>query len=126
MTKSLILIAEDEPNIALSLSFILEKAGYEIDTVTDGSQVENKANATRPDALILDIMLPNKSGFDVLRGIRTNSAIKDMPILILSARGQENDRARAKELGANDYLIKPFSNQELVRRMDELIKSSHA
>ncbi len=121
MHKPQILLAEDEPSISLSLSFILERAGFDVETTADGSQVENKAHAIRPDALILDIMLPNKSGFDVLRGIRQNKSTQSMPVLMLSARGQETDLERARELGANDYLTKPYSNQEVVDRVKKLI-----
>ncbi len=121
MTKRQILLAEDEPNIAYSLNFILEKAGFEVETTGDGNQVESKAHAMRPDLVILDIMLPNKSGFDVLGGIRANKTTQSIPVLMLSARGQESDLERARALGANDYLTKPYSNAELVERVKSLI-----
>ncbi len=98
LTKPQILLAEDEPNIAYSLNFILEKAGFDVETTADGLQVESKAHAMRPDLLILDIMLPNKSGFDVLGGIRANKTTKSLPVLMLSARGLESDVERARAL----------------------------
>ncbi len=118
--KPCVLLAEDEPNIVLSLKFILERAGFEVDTVSDGSKVESKTHATHPDVLILDIMLPNKSGFDVLKGIRANKSTQNIPVLILSARGREQDVERAKSLGANDYLAKPYSNAAVVARVKAL------
>ncbi len=125
-TAPLILLAEDEPNIAFSLSFILERAGFLVETSTDGDQVEKKAHAIRPDLLILDIMLPNKSGFDVLRGIRSNKTTQNLPVLMLSARGQSADMERARNLGANDYLTKPYSNAELVERVKTLLEAKDA
>lgn len=119
--KPQVLLAEDEPNIAMSLSFILERSGIDVVTTADGSQVESMAHAIRPDLLILDIMLPNKSGFDVLRGIRANKSTQALPVLVLSARGQNMDIERARELGANDYLTKPYSNQEVVERVKSLL-----
>ncbi len=118
-----ILLAEDEPNIAYSLSFILERAGFQVELTSDGAQVEGKAHAMRPDLLILDIMLPNKSGFDVLRGLRSNKSTQDLPVLVISARGQKDDLDRAKAYGANDYITKPYSNSELVDRAKALLKS---
>lgn len=121
MAKKHILIAEDEPNIGFSLSYILERAGYEIDLTADGDQVEAKANAIRPDLIILDIMLPNKSGFDILEGLRASKATKDTPVLVLSARGRADDRARAITIGADEFIAKPYANDALVAQVRKML-----
>ncbi len=119
--KPIVLLAEDEPNITFSLSFILERAGFEVQTTSDGAQVESQARSMLPDVLILDLMLPNKSGFDVLRDIRKSKETAHIPILVLSAKAQERDLQRAKDNGANQYMTKPFSNAEVVKTVQELV-----
>lgn len=119
--KPLVLLAEDEPNIAFSLGFVLERGGFEVESTSDGSQVESKARSIRPEVIILDLMLPNKSGFDILRDLKTNRTTAHIPVLVLSARGQASDFRRAKENGANHYLTKPFSNAEVVKSVNALL-----
>ena len=122
--KPMILLAEDEPNIVFSLSYVLERAGFEIEVCTDGAQVENKVRATFPNLIILDLMLPNKSGFEIMSDLKSQKRTSNIPILVLSARGQESDMTRAKELGANQYLTKPFSNAEVIKISKELLNIS--
>lgn len=119
--KPQILLAEDEPNIAFSLQFILEKGGFEVAHTVDGAQVLQMINAIRPELIILDIMLPNKSGFEILEEIRTSTRFRNIPVLILSARGQSSDFEKAAKLGADDYITKPYSNNDVVEKARELI-----
>lgn len=119
--KKTILLVEDEPNIAFSLRFILERAGYIVDHAADGPMAETRANSIRPDLIILDIMLPNTSGFEVLESLRAKTATRETAVIMLTARGQATDRERAKELGANKYMTKPFSNADILASVEELI-----
>lgn len=116
-----ILIAEDEPFIVESLAFLLKREGYEVDSVSDGAEVIKSLHLTGPDLLILDIMLPSTNGFDILSQIRATPSLADLPILALTAKGQEADRQRMINLGANRFMTKPFSNKELVESVAVLL-----
>lgn len=117
---SRILIVEDEPNIVESLSFILERAGFEVQTATDGEQALRYLSHGIYDAMILDIMLPGMNGFDLLRRIRADARLSRLPVIVLTARGQEKDRRMAESAGASSFITKPFSNEELVRQVERL------
>lgn len=116
-----ILIAEDEPSILESLDFILRRAGWSIDSATDGEAVLEKVRRSRPRVLVLDVMLPKRSGFDVLKQLRSNVETKDLPVLILTAKGQQQDRRIAEELGADGFVTKPYSNAEVVGAVRQLL-----
>ena len=116
-----ILVAEDEPNIVLSLEFLLKGAGYEVAIARDGSEALNLTDTLRPDLIVLDIMLPSVNGFEVCRQIRGNSKTKDTRILILTARGRESEVEKGMAAGANAYLTKPFATKELVKAVAELV-----
>ena len=109
-----ILIAEDEPSILESLDFILRRAGWSISSVTDGDAVLDAIRRLRPRMVVLDVMLPKRSGFDVLKQIRANVELSAMPVLILTAKGQQQDRRTAEELGADGFVTKPYANAEVV------------
>lgn len=109
-----ILIAEDEPSILESLDFILRRAGWSISSVTDGDAVLDAIRRLRPRMVVLDVMLPKRSGFDVLKQIRANVELRAMPVLILTAKGQQQDRRTAEELGADGFVTKPYANAEVV------------
>lgn len=109
-----VLIAEDEANIAESLSFILERAGCSVSHAADGESALAMVRSDKPDVLVLDVMLPSLNGFDVLKTIRTDETIGNLPILMLTAKGQAQDRQTADKLGANAFVTKPFSNAEIV------------
>lgn len=118
MTKR-ILIVEDEPNIIESLSFLLERAGFEIDSEQNGALAMERIAASGPDLVILDVMLPNRSGFDILRDI---DKLDDGPrVLMLTAKGQARDRQTAEEIGVTRFMTKPFSNSEIVAAVQELL-----
>ena len=115
-----ILIAEDEPSILESLEFILQRAGFEIDTVTDGAEALGRLRRHSYSGLILDIMLPGMNGFDVLRAVRADKTLAGLPVIVLTAKGQANDRRAAEAIGATAFITKPFSNAEIVERVSEL------
>ena len=116
-----ILIAEDEPSILESLDFILRRAGYSIGAVTDGDAVVDAVRRLSPRLLVLDVMLPKRSGFDVLKQIRANLELRAMPVLILTAKGQQQDRRTAEELGADGFVTKPYANADVVGAVRKLL-----
>ncbi len=116
-----ILIAEDEPYIVESLTFLLRREGYEVASVTDGPAVLEAVRRTKPNVLILDVMIPEMNGFDVLRQIRHTPETEGLPVLVLTAKGQDTDRRRMFDLGADDFVTKPFSNTDLVERVAALL-----
>jgi two-component system alkaline phosphatase synthesis response regulator PhoP len=116
-----ILIAEDEPNIVISLEFLLKEAGYEVAIARDGSQAVNLADELRPDLIVLDVMLPALNGFDVCRRIRDSRQGKDTKVLMLTARGRDGEVAKGMAAGADAYLTKPFATRELVKVVADLL-----
>ena len=116
-----ILIAEDEPSILESLDFILRRAGWSIESVTDGDAVLEQVRRLQPRMLVLDVMLPKRSGFDVLRQLRADIQTQTLPVLILTAKGQQQDRRIAEELGADSFVTKPYANAEVVGAVRELL-----
>ncbi len=116
-----VLIAEDEPSILESLDFILRRAGWIIDSVTDGDAVLDHVRKSPPRVLVLDVMLPKRSGFDVLKQLRSEAETRDLPVLILTAKGQQQDRRIAEELGADGFVTKPYSNAEVVGAVRQLL-----
>lgn len=121
-----ILIVEDEPSILDSLDFILKRAGWNISAVTDGDAAIAAVSELRPKVLVLDVMLPKKSGFEVLKHLRAQPTSKDLPILMLTAKGQQQDRRIAEELGANGFVTKPYSNSEVVDAVRQLMEQAAA
>jgi two-component system response regulator VicR len=109
-----ILVVDDEKSIADIIKFNLEKEGYYVDTAYDGEEGITKVDKYKPDLIILDVMMPKKDGFEVLKEIRMNSNI---PVLMLTAKEEEFDKVLGLELGADDYITKPFSMRELVARV---------
>ena len=116
-----ILIAEDEPSILESLDFILRRAGWSIGAVTDGDSVLDAVRRLRPRMVVLDVMLPKRSGFDVLKQIRGNTELAAMPVLILTAKGQQQDRRTAEDLGADGFVTKPYANADVVGAVRALL-----
>ncbi len=108
-----VLLIEDEPNIIEAISFILSRDGWTVHTHEDGETAMEKVRSTPPDMIILDVMLPGRSGFDILRDIRADDATSALPVMMLTARGQNKDREQAERLGANHFMTKPFSNQDV-------------
>lgn len=124
MTKT-VMLAEDEPNIVESLTFLLERAGFEISVATNGRIALESALEDQPDVLVLDLMLPELDGYEVLRQLRANPKGEKLPVLMLTAKGQRIDRETALECGANLFMTKPFANAELVAAVEELSETNH-
>lgn len=109
-----VLLIEDEPNIIEAISFILSRDGWEVKTHSNGHDAMDVVRARSPDVIILDVMLPGKSGFDILQEIRADEVLAQIPVLMLTARGQLKDRELAERIGATRYMTKPFSNAEVL------------
>jgi two-component system, OmpR family, phosphate regulon response regulator PhoB len=118
----LVLIVEDETALVELLRYNLEKEGFRVGVANDGEEALNAINDTKPDLVLLDWMLPLVSGLEVLRQIRRKAQWRDLPVIMLTARGEESDRVRGLEVGADDYLAKPFSPGELIARIRALLR----
>lgn len=112
--KPTILVADDEPSIVLSLQVLLQKAGYEVRIARNGEEAIQSVAESRPDLILLDAMMPKRDGFDVCQSLRADPALKDLPILMLTARSRDVERQKGMALGATDYITKPFSTRDLV------------
>lgn len=120
-----ILVADDEPNQLELLTFNLMQANYEVIRAEDGQQALDMIEEHRPDLVIIDWMMPQMSGIDVCRTLRARSETKHLPIIILSARGEEGDRTLGLDIGADDYISKPFSPREMISRVRALLRRAH-
>jgi two-component system, OmpR family, alkaline phosphatase synthesis response regulator PhoP len=118
-----VLVADDDSNLLNVVAFVLRQEGYEVVTARDGDEAVQMAQECGPSALVLDLMMPRRSGFDVCQAIRSYS---NLPILMLTARDSEGDKVKGFELGADDYLTKPFSTRELVARVKALLRRAGA
>lgn len=121
MTASKVLIAEDEPHIVESLSFLLSREGFEVWSESDGEAAFTRVAADRPDVMILDVMLPRMNGFEVLRRVREDPGLQKLPVILLTAKGQHQDRRRADEAGADAFITKPFANRDVVEQVRALL-----
>src|SRR5262249_31271301 len=110
----LVMVIEDEKEIRDLVRYNLERAGFRVATAADGEAGLERAFAARPDAVVLDLMLPGRSGLEILRELRGEPATRDVPVVLLTARGAEMDKLLGFEHGADDYITKPFSTRELV------------
>lgn len=116
-----ILVAEDERNLVEALSFLMQRAGYEVHVARDGPTTVEMARRLAPDLVLLDIMLPGFDGFDVVEALRRGGGSKKPRIVMLTAKGHERDRRKALQLGVDDYVTKPFSNRDVVERVRSLL-----
>jgi DNA-binding response OmpR family regulator len=117
-----ILIADDEPNILLSLEFLMKREGYDVVVVQDGEKAFEAIVRDRPDLVLLDVMMPIKSGFEVCQQVRATDGISHIPILMLTAKGRDTDIAKGMAMGATAYLTKPFSTREMAQKVRELLE----
>jgi len=117
-----VLLIEDEPNIIEAVSFILSRDGWNVKTHSNGHDALEAVRNRQPDLIILDVMLPGKSGFDILQEIRADSELTKTPVLMLTARGQEKDRDMAEKAGASRYMTKPFSNAEVLEVVRSMVE----
>ncbi len=120
MAEKRVLLIEDEPNIIEAIRFILSRDGWRVDTHSDGQTAIDAIRKRAPDLIILDVMLPNRSGYDILHDLRDSSDTRTVPVLMLTARGQKKDRELAERLGASRFMTKPFSNGEILSTVREL------
>ena len=116
-----ILVVDDEPNIVLSLEFLMKQAGFQVRTASDGEAALAAIAAELPDLMLLDVMMPRKNGYEVCQAVRANPDWKGIRIIMLTAKGREVEREKGMALGADDYITKPFSTQEVVDRVRELL-----
>ncbi len=117
-----ILVVEDEAALSLLLTYNLESEGYLVARAERGDDAEVMLSETRPDLVILDWMLPGVSGFELCRRMRAREATRDLPVIMLTARGEESERVRGLSIGADDYVVKPFSVPELMARVRSLLR----
>ena len=116
-----ILIVDDEPNIVISLEYLLKKEGFEVKVATDGDAALLQAAEFRPHLMLLDVMMPKKSGFEVCESLRADPAMADLKIIMLTAKGRETEVTKGLALGANAYITKPFSTKDLVVQIKTLL-----
>ena len=120
MTRTVLLV-DDEPNIILSLEFLIEQAGYEARVARDGEAALKSIEERKPDLVLLDVMLPKRDGFDVCERIRANPAWDDIRIVMLTAKGRDSEREKGLALGADAYITKPFSTREAMEQIKRFL-----
>jgi len=116
-----ILIVDDEPNIVISLEFLMRREGFEVTVARDGEEALGSIAAKRPDLVLLDVMMPKINGFEVCERLRANPALADMRIVMLTAKGREAEINKGLSLGADGYITKPFSTRDLVVQVKNLL-----
>jgi two-component system, OmpR family, alkaline phosphatase synthesis response regulator PhoP len=120
-TKKSILVVEDEPNIVLSLRFLMRQAGFDVREANDGEAALAEVEKRAPDLILLDVMIPKRDGYDVCQTIRSNPDLDNIYIIMLTAKGREVDREKGLSLGANDYVTKPFSTRDLTEKVKQIL-----
>lgn len=116
-----VLVAEDEAHLVEALSFLMTRAGFDVSVAGDGPTALAMIRQQRPDLVLLDLMLPGCDGFEVLEALKADSRTREIRVIVLTAKGREQDRLRAKALGVDDYVTKPFSNSDVVERVRALL-----
>lgn len=121
METASVLVVEDERAIAESLTFLMERAGFSVRVAYDGTKALEMIERKPPNLILLDVMMPGCDGFEVARTIRANPALRDIRIVMVTAKGQDIDRRKGRELGVDDYITKPFSTRDVVARVKALL-----
>lgn len=116
-----ILVADDEPNIVISLEYLLKREGYTVFVAKDGQEALEAIARELPDLVLLDVMMPKKTGFEVCQAVRSTEALQATKILMLTAKGRDTDVAKGMALGADAYMTKPFSTRELVQKVAQMV-----
>jgi len=116
-----ILVVDDEPSIVRPLAFVLEKSGHEVLTAANGEEGLNVADAEKPDLIFLDVMMPKKNGYEVCRELKHHPELKDIYVIILTARGVELDEQEKQHIGADEYMSKPFSPIRIVEHVNTIL-----
>jgi DNA-binding response OmpR family regulator len=121
MPAKSVLVVDDEPNIVLSLEFLMKQAGYRVRTAGDGESALLAIQSEPPDLVLLDVNMPRKSGFEVCEAVRANPKLKQVRIIMLTAKGRDIEREKGLALGADDYVTKPFATQDVVDKVQALL-----
>lgn len=121
-----VLVVDDEANIVLSLEFIMRQAGFDVRVAHNGDEALRAIRRAPPDLVLLDVMMPERDGYDVCQTIRANPDWKDIRIIMLTAKGRDIEREKGMALGADDYITKPFSTREVVERVKQYFESPSA
>lgn len=121
MNSKKILIADDNENIREALTYLLEDEGYSLTLAKDGAETLKKVKEVHPDILFLDIMMPEINGYDVCRAIKNDPSLKDVYVIMLTAKGQVSEQERGKEVGADEYIVKPFSPMEILTKIKNIL-----
>jgi DNA-binding response OmpR family regulator len=116
-----ILVVDDEPNVVRSLRFVLEKEGYDVSSAVNGEEAMAKIQEIKPKLVFLDVMMPKKNGYEVCKEVKDNSSLSDTHIIMLTAKGQEADREKGFDAGADEFMTKPFSLMTVVDRVKKLL-----
>jgi len=117
-----ILVADDEPNIVISLEYLLRREGYTVLIARDGQEALDAITRDKPDLVLLDVMMPKKTGFEVCQEVRAVESLQGVRILMLTAKGRDTDVAKGMALGADAYMTKPFATRELVEKVAEILQ----
>lgn len=121
MSKKQVLITDDDPNLVKSLTFVLNKEGYETDSAENGEAAIAKVHQSKPALMFLDIMMPKKNGYEICQELKSSPDFSDIYIIMLTAKGQEEDRLKALESKADEFITKPFSPAEIVKRVHQIL-----
>ena len=116
-----ILVADDEPNIVISLEYLLRREGYTVLVARDGREALELITRERPDLVLLDVMMPHKSGFEVCQEVRADESLQSVKILMLTAKGRDTDQAKGLALGADAYMTKPFATRDLTQKIASML-----
>lgn len=126
MARKKILVADDEANILISLEFLMRREGYDVSVARDGQEALEAIVRDRPDLVLLDVMMPRRTGFEVCQAVRADEALRGVRIVLLTARGRDTDVAKGLALGADAYMTKPFSTRELVQKVAQVLEGGDA
>ena len=118
-----ILIADDEPNILISLEYLMKREGYAVHVARDGQEALDVLRREKPRLVLLDVMMPRKTGFEVCQELRADEALRDTLVLMLTAKGRDTDVAKGLGVGADAYMTKPFATKDLVQKVRELLEA---
>jgi len=121
-----VLVVDDEPNIVLSIKFLMKQKGYEVRTASNGEEALKALSEQVPDLILLDVMMPKPDGYEVCQAIRASQEWRDIPVIMLTAKGREVEREKGFAMGADDYIIKPFATQELVAKVQAILEKTRA
>jgi DNA-binding response OmpR family regulator len=120
-----ILVVDDEPHVIRSLTFVLEKEGYTVSSATNGEEAMAKIRESKPRLMLLDVMMPKKNGYEVCQEVKGDSALSDIHVIMLTAKGQEADREKGLSAGADEFMTKPFSLMAVVGKIKEILGDGH-